>query len=179
MDGAPEHLDAKRRAVQFKDAKHVALSFCRLDRIAHLAPFASLTKLCLDNNRIRVIENLSHLTHLERLDLSFNEITKIENLDALTKLNDLSLFNNKIRTIEGMDAFRKTLSTLSLGNNELDALEQLSPLTAFKEIRVLNLGGNGACKDPEYRAFVLSHVKGLKYLGAFYTLVPIRPRPAW
>ena len=61
----------------------------------------------------------------------------------------------------------QTLSTLSLGNNELDALEQLSPLTAFKEIRVLNLGGNGACKDPEYRAFVLSHVKGLKYLGAF------------
>jgi Leucine-rich repeat (LRR) protein len=38
----------------------------------------SLTKLCLDNNKITKIENIEFLVSLTWLDLSFNHIEKIE-----------------------------------------------------------------------------------------------------
>jgi len=42
-------------------------------------------------------------------------------------------------------------------------------LRPFKELRLINFAGNPICKDPEYRSYVLSHIKNLKYLD--YRLV--------
>jgi hypothetical protein len=37
-------------------------------------------------------------------------------------------------------------------------------LRRFKRLRLLNLDGNPVSRDMEYRAYVIAHIKGLKYL---------------
>ena len=169
MEGTAEGIEEKRRQMDYKDAESLSYSFKNLKRIDYLAPFQALTKLQLDNNVISKIENLDHLVNLTWLDLSFNNITKIEGLDKLTKLTDLSLYNNSISVIEGMESFMHSLTVLSLGNNLVKDLECLSYLRPFKSLRLINFAGNPICQDPEYRSYVLSHIKNLKYLD--YRLV--------
>mmetsp|Transcript_39587 Transcript_39587/g.98026 ORF Transcript_39587/g.98026 Transcript_39587/m.98026 type:complete len:526 (-) Transcript_39587:264-1841(-) len=169
VEGIAEGLEEKRRQMDFKEVESLSYSFKNLSRIAYLAPFQALTKLQLDNNVISKIENLEHLVNLTWLDLSFNKITKMEGLDKLTKLTDLSLYNNEITTIEGLDSIMGTLCVLSLGNNKIADLLGLMYLRPFRELRLINLAGNDICKDPEYRSYVLSHLKNLKYLD--YRLV--------
>ena len=164
-----ENIEEKRKQMEYKDAESLSFSFKNLKRIDYLAPFQALTKLQMDNNVISKIENLDHLVNLTWLDLSFNNISKIEGLDKLTKLTDLSLYNNNISVLEGMESFMSTLTVLSLGNNRLNNLEGLMYLRPFKELRLINFAGNPICQDPEYRSYVLSHIKNLKYLD--YRLV--------
>ncbi|KAJ3123148.1 Dynein regulatory complex subunit 3 [Nowakowskiella sp. JEL0407] len=134
----------------------------------NLWAFENLTKLQLDNNIIERIENIGFLKNLQWLDLSFNNITQIEGLDKLTNLTDLSLYNNRISKIENMeDLFN--LQVFSIGNNNLTVLENLSYLSRFENLRVLNAAGNSLCKNPNYRHYVLAHIRNLKYLD--YRLV--------
>jgi len=168
VEGAAEVLEEKRRQLEFKEVESLIYSFKNLKKIDYLKPFHSLTKLQLDNNVISKIENLDHLVHLTWLDLSFNNITKIEGLSKLPKLTDLSLYNNAIQTIENLDALTG-LTVLSMGNNQIDVLENLMYLRQFKGLRLINFAGNPICKDPEYRPYILSHIKNLKYLD--YRLV--------
>jgi len=125
--------------------------------------FQKITTLYLDNNIIEEIVNLSHLVNLEWLDLSFNNIRAITGLDQLTKLKDLSLYNNSIDTLNGLENCTG-LHCLSVGNNSISSLENLMYLRKFKKLRMLNLEGNPVCHDPEYRMFVLAHIRNLKYL---------------
>ena len=150
--------------LEFAEVQSLSYSFKNICRIDYLTPFRDLTKLQLDNNIISKIEGLDHLVHLTWLDLSFNNITKIEGLDALTKLEDLSLHNNAIETLEGMDAFRDVLVSLSIGNNKLETLEGLMYLRTLPKLRLVNLAGNPVCEEEDYKPYVLSHVRGLKYL---------------
>jgi len=101
--------------------------------------------------------------NLEWLDLSFNNIRAVTGLDSLTKLKDLSLYNNSIDSINGLDSCT-ALHCLSVGNNSISSLENLMYLRKFKNLRMLNLEGNPVCHDPEYRMFVLAHIRNLKYL---------------
>jgi hypothetical protein len=124
--------------------------------------------LCLDNNIIEEIVNLEHLVNLQWLDLSFNNINEIHGLENLAKLQDVSLYNNHIHTIAGLDSCTQ-LECLSIGNNSIKQLENLMELRKFKHLRMVNLEGNPVCNDPEYRMFILAHLKSLKYLD--YSLV--------
>jgi len=78
-------------------------------------------------------------------------------------LKDLSLYNNSIDSINGLDSCT-ALHCLSVGNNSISSLENLMYLRKFKNLRMLNLEGNPVCHDPEYRMFVLAHIRNLKYL---------------
>eukprot|EP00002_Diphylleia_rotans_P004670 TRINITY_DN1355_c1_g1_i2.p1 TRINITY_DN1355_c1_g1~~TRINITY_DN1355_c1_g1_i2.p1 ORF type:complete len:474 (-),score=143.46 TRINITY_DN1355_c1_g1_i2:789-2210(-) len=160
---AAANAEAKKEAMEFYEIECLIFSFKNILAINHLVGFARLRKLQLDNNVIEKIENLGHLTELEWLDLSFNNISKIENLETLTKLTDLSLFNNKISVLENMDALTN-LQILSIGNNKISALDNLLYLRRFRNLRVLNIKGNPVCRDPEYRSYVLAHVRELRYL---------------
>lgn len=169
MEGTAEGIEEKRKQMDYKDAESLSYSFKNLKRIDYLVPFQALTKLQLDNNVISKIENLDHLVNLTWLDLSFNNIARIEGLDKLTKLTDLSLYNNSITVLEGLESFMSTLTVLSLGNNLLKDLEGLMYLRPFQSLRLINFAGNPISQDPEYRSYVLSHIKNLKYLD--YRLV--------
>ncbi|KAL1499335.1 hypothetical protein AB1Y20_011542 [Prymnesium parvum] len=160
--------DAKKEALSFREAKMLLLSYHNILRIDNLAGFDNLVKLQLDNNIIEKIENLGHLRALEALDLSFNNISEITGLDNLTSLTNLSFFSNHISTISGMDTLHK-LQVLSLGNNMIKNLDAIMYLRPKKELQAINLVGNPFCQETEYRAYVLSHLKYIKYLD--YRLV--------
>ena len=154
--------------MHFHEMETLMFSFKNILKIDNLEGLTNLTKVQLDNNIIEKIENLDHLVNLTWLDLSFNNISKIEGLDSLTKLTDLSLLNNRIEVIENLDTLLD-LNVLSIGNNAIGNLENVMYLRKFPKLRLVNLAGNPICKDPEYRPYVLSRIKKLKYLD--YRLV--------
>jgi hypothetical protein len=160
--------EEKRRATELHEVETLIFSFKNLSRVDNLRGLSALTKLQLDNNIISRIEKLGHLTSLTWLDLSFNNIARIEGLETLTRLTDLSLFANLITRLENLDALKR-LSALSVGNNAITELESVMYLRRFDLLRLVNLGGNPFCRDPEYQAYVIAHLKHLRYLD--YRLV--------
>ena len=101
------------------------------------------------------------------LDLSFNNIEVIEGLSSLVKLKDLSLAYNHIKTIENMDGL--PLQVLSIGNNLIDRLDELSYLRTFPQLKAVTLAGNPVASDDNYQPFLLAHLPALIYFD--YRLV--------
>ena len=101
------------------------------------------------------------------LDLSFNNIEVIEGLSSLVNLKDLSLAYNHIKTLENMDGL--PLQVLSIGNNLIDRLDQLSYLRTFPQLKAVTLAGNPVASDSNYRPFLLAHLPALVYFD--YRLV--------
>lgn len=130
---------ARREGIEFLGVEALRLDYKNILKIDNLWAFENLTRLQLDNNIIERIENIGELDcqtkltpilsgflkNLKWLDLSFNNITVIEGLDGLHKLSDLTLFNNRISTIEGLDDLVGSLNVLSIGNNNLNVLEDV------------------------------------------------------
>jgi len=163
ISGPIEAKEDKTKQIALREVDTLICSFRNILKIDNLMGLENLVKLQLDNNVISKIQNLEHLTNLQWLDLSFNNISKIEGLDTLHKLKDLSLFNNNIETIENLGSLSQ-LSILSLGNNNISKIENVLYLRRFRHLRLINLAGNPICNDTEYRPYVISHVKNLKYL---------------
>ncbi|KAI9221018.1 hypothetical protein BC828DRAFT_382162 [Blastocladiella britannica] len=159
---------ARKEGIDFAEVQALRLDYKNILRIEHLWQLSNLVKLQLDNNIVEKIEGLGHLVNLRWLDLSFNNISVIEGLDALVQLTDLSLFNNRIAKLENLDSLKR-LTVLSIGNNDIQDMQQLAYLSRFPRLRLLNVSGNPLCKNSEYRAFILSRIKSLKYLD--YRLV--------
>ena len=61
------------------------------------------------------------------------------------------------------------LSALSVGNNQIAALESVKYLRQIPSVRILNLAGNPICTNEDYRQYVLAHIKDLRYFD--YRLV--------
>ena len=99
--------------------------------------------------------------------MSFNNIEVIEGLNSLVNLKDLSLAYNHIKTLENMDGL--PLQVLSIGNNLIDRLDQLSYLRAFPQLKAVSLAGNPVANDNNYQPFVLAHLSALVYFD--YRLV--------
>ncbi|KAJ3198692.1 Dynein regulatory complex subunit 3, partial [Dinochytrium kinnereticum] len=165
----PEIADiARKEGIDPVEVTALRLDYKNILKIDNLWAFENLTKLQLDNNIIEKIENINFLKNLQWLDLSFNNITSIEGLEGCTKLTDLTLFNNRISKLENMEDL-VNLTVFSIGNNNLTQLESLLYLTRFENLRVLNCAGNTICKNPNFKHYVLAHIRGLKYLD--YRLV--------
>lgn len=91
----------------------------------------------------------------------------IEGLNSLVNLKDLSLAHNHIKTLENMDNL--PLQVLSIGNNLIDTLEQLSYLRTFSQLKAVSIAGNPVANDNNYQPFVLAHLPALVYFD--YRLV--------
>ncbi|XP_024542302.1 dynein regulatory complex subunit 3 [Selaginella moellendorffii] len=154
--GSPEKLEERKRTMPLSQRS-----------INWLHGLGSLTKLYLDNNDISKIENLSHLATLKLLDLSFNKIKSIGGLETLTNLEDLSLYHNEIEKITGLDTLQK-ITSFSLGKNRIRRLEDVIPLRRLRNLHVLTLDGNPLATDPEYRIYVISHLRDLTYFDHRY-----------
>ena len=165
---SPQAHDADRPCFSPSLPLSQLLSYQNILKIDNLVGFDQLVKLQLDNNIIEKIENLAHLTTLEALDLSFNNIAEISGLERLTNLTTLSLFANRITKLEGLDTLEK-LQVLSVGNNLVSDLTNVMYLRQFQNLQAVNLVGNPFCQEDEYRRYVLSHLKHIKYLD--YRLV--------
>ena len=61
------------------------------------------------------------------------------------------------------------LSALSVGNNQIAALESVKYLRQIPSVRILNLAGNPICTNEDYRQYVLAHIKDLRYFDYLRT----------
>lgn len=75
--------------------------------------------------------------------------------------------HNHIKGLENMDGL--PLQVLSIGNNLIDRLDQLSYLRTFSQLKAVSLAGNPVADDTNYRSFVLAHLPALVYFD--YRLV--------
>lgn len=50
------------------------------------------------------------------------------------------------------------------GRNNISSFDNVMYLRQFKKLRLVNLAGNPIAAAPDYRSYVLSHIKDLTYL---------------
>ena len=50
------------------------------------------------------------------------------------------------------------------GRNQISKFDNVTYLRQFKHMRIVNLAGNPLSSDPEYRSYILSHIRDLTYL---------------
>ncbi|XP_065900080.1 dynein regulatory complex subunit 3-like [Dysidea avara] len=165
---------AKSEGIDFKEVLELRLSYKNILRMENLWCVENLTKLQLDNNIIERIEGLEALTNLVWLDLSFNNIEMIEGLSSLVRLKDLSLAHNHIKVLDKMDDL--PLEVLSIGNNLIEDLDQLSYLRTFSMLKAVTLSGNPVASHANYQPFLLAHLPALVYFD--YRLVSDEARKA-
>uniref|UniRef100_A0A3Q3NL64 Dynein regulatory complex subunit 3 n=1 Tax=Labrus bergylta TaxID=56723 RepID=A0A3Q3NL64_9LABR len=134
-----------------------------IQRIHCLWEFTSLDRLDLSNNLIEKIEGLDRLLNLTWLNLSYNKLEKIEGLESLRKLEVLTLSNNRISVIENMDTLEK-LTLFCIGNNLIGQLDNVLYLRKFKNLFSLNLCGNPASKEDDYKLFIAAYFPNLTFL---------------
>lgn len=103
----------------------------------------TLTTLSLRNNSLTAVtKTIRKLTKLKTLLLQENRIADLTYLPQLSKLSVLSLHNNKISNdhnlISALHLYADTLFSLSLHDNELTAIPDLSFLTQISSLDYSN-----------------------------------------
>jgi Leucine-rich repeat (LRR) protein len=124
---------------------------------------ALLEAVNLEDNRIWRIEGLAHLTHLRRLELGRNHITRLDGLAGLAHLSFLSVEDNNIQSLAPL-AELAALAELYLSNNSIQSMKEVLQLRALARLVIMDLSGNGCCKEEQYRLYVVFQLKKLKVL---------------
>ena len=88
----------------------------------------------------------------------------LESYAVLKKTKTLILNNNKINRIESLSEFFPNLENLSLMNNSIRDLEQLSKLITNQKLRRLYLMNNPIAELEDYKDFIVSRLPQLKVL---------------
>lgn len=111
--------------------------------IEGLKDLTGLKWLCLSGNSIKTIEHLNTNINLEHLDLSENSITHISDLSFLKNLKHLFLHKNKINHLGQCDRFLPiSLTTLTLANNNIGDLNELSRLGHLVNLTKISIANN-------------------------------------
>ncbi len=144
----------------------------------------------LSFNSIEKIEGLESLQKLELLNLSNNNISVIENMDALEKLTHFCIANNLLGQLDNVTNF--TCINLSVMYNilhlyceycatfvffaeyniteclhhlmETECFSKVLYLRKFKNLFTLNLFGNPASKEDDYKFFIAAYFPNLMCL---------------
>ena len=82
----------------------------------------------------------------------------------LKKTKTLILNNNKINRIESLSEFSPNLENLSLMNNSIRDIDQLSKLITNQKLKRLYLSNNPIAELEEYKDFIISRLPQLKVL---------------
>ena len=124
-----------------------------------------LRDACIISDTTMLKQSLEHLpgkTHI--LDLTNNDLVAMPPLGFSSTIHTVLLGRNRIQTIDG-SAFPINAVNISLMNNEINELEQLSGLkSAPKSLQNICLRGNNVCYVDGYREYVLSSCPQLKVL---------------
>ncbi|XP_041115488.1 centrosomal protein of 97 kDa-like isoform X2 [Polyodon spathula] len=185
-----EHLDKCRELMQLSVANN------RLVRMMGVARLTNLRVLNLPNNSIGYVEGLKDLGHLEwlnlagnnikvidqinscvalkHLDLSDNNISQIGDLSKLPSLKTLLLHGNIITTLRTVPIHLPTgLNILSLAENEICDLSEVSFLNSLSELEQLSIMSNPCVMATpslpgyDYRPYVVSWCLSLKILDGY------------
>uniref|UniRef100_H2U2A3 Centrosomal protein of 97 kDa n=1 Tax=Takifugu rubripes TaxID=31033 RepID=H2U2A3_TAKRU len=142
--------------------------------IEGLRDLPHLEWLNLSGNNIKVIEQLNNCVSLKHLDLSDNNILAIGDLTKLLSLKTLLLHGNSITTLRTVPAHLPAhLSILSLAENEIRDLNEVSYLASLHNIEQLSVMSNPCVMATpslpgfDYRPYVLSWSLNLKVLDGY------------
>ncbi|XP_055006090.1 centrosomal protein of 97 kDa isoform X2 [Boleophthalmus pectinirostris] len=126
--------------------------------------------LNLSGNNIKVIEQLNNCVSLQHLDLSDNNISVIGDLTKLTLL----LHGNSITTLRTVPAHLPVhLSILSLAENEIRDLNEVSYLAPLQDLEQLSIMSNPCVMATpslpgfDYRPYIMSWCLNLKVLDGY------------
>lgn len=130
--------------------------------------------LNLSGNNIKVIEQLNNCVSLQHLDLSDNTISVIGDLTKLVGLKTLLLHGNSITTLRTLPAHLPAhLSILSLAENEIRDLNEVSYLAPLQELEQLSIMSNPCVMATpslpgfDYRPYIMSWSLKLKVLDGY------------
>ncbi|XP_018557872.1 LOW QUALITY PROTEIN: centrosomal protein of 97 kDa [Lates calcarifer] len=142
--------------------------------IEGLRDLPHLKWLNLSGNNIKVIEQLSNCVSLQHLDLSDNNISTIGDLTKLVALKTLLLHGNSITTLRTVPAHLPAhLSILSLAENEIRDLNEVSYLAPLHELEQLSIMSNPCVMATpslpgfDYRPYIMSWCLSLKVLDGY------------
>jgi hypothetical protein len=97
-------------------------------------------------------------------------ITSLPHCDGRThrcrfvSLKGACLLPTRIAPICLVSAQAVTLTELCAGMNHLNKLDKMLYLRQFKHLELVNLAGNPLCREANYRSYLCSHIKHLKFL---------------
>ncbi|XP_076015337.1 centrosomal protein of 97 kDa [Genypterus blacodes] len=142
--------------------------------IEGLRDLVHLRWLNLSGNNIKAIEQLHNCTSIEHLDLSDNNISSIGDLTKLVALKTLLLHGNGISTLRTVPAHVPAqLSILSLAENEIRDLNEVSYLAPLHELEQLSIMSNPCVMETpslpgfDYRPYITSWCLSLKVLDGY------------
>ncbi|KAM4559109.1 centrosomal protein of 97 kDa [Odontesthes bonariensis] len=142
--------------------------------IEGLRDLPHLEWLNLSGNNIKVIEQLNNCVSLQHLDLSDNNISTIGDLTKLVALKTLLLHGNSITTLRTVPAHLPAhLSILSLAENEMRDLNEVSYLAPLHELEQLSIMSNPCVMATpslpgfDYRPYIMSWCLSLKVLDGY------------
>lgn len=185
-----ENLEKCRRLIQLSVANN------RLVRMMGVAKLTQLRVLNLPHNSIGYVEGLKELVHLEwlnlagnnlkameqinsctalqHLDLSDNNIPQIGDLSKLVSLKTLLLHGNIITSLRMAPAYLpRKLAILSLAENEIRDLNEISFLASLTELEQLSIMNNPCVMATpsipgfDYRPYIVSWCLNLRVLDGY------------
>ncbi|XP_071504101.1 uncharacterized protein, partial [Diadema antillarum] len=150
---------------EFKNLQQLSVGHNRLVRMNGVSRLPTIRVLNLPNNSIQTIEGLRELPHLEWLNLSGNSIKSIDHLSSNVKLRHLDLSDNSVSSITDISmlttlktlllhgnilttlrsvpsCFPKSLEILSLAENEISDLSEVSYLSSLTHLQQLSVMNN-------------------------------------
>ncbi|XP_004036049.1 centrosomal protein of 97 kDa isoform X3 [Gorilla gorilla gorilla] len=185
-----ENLEKCKRLIQLSVANN------RLVRMMGVAKLTLLRVLNLPHNSIGCVEGLKELVHLEwlnlagnnlkameqinsctalqHLDLSDNNISQIGDLSKLVSLKTLLLHGNIITSLRMAPAYLpRSLAILSLAENEIRDLNEISFLASLTELEQLSIMNNPCVMATpsipgfDYRPYIVSWCLNLRFLDGY------------
>ncbi|KAB1282996.1 Centrosomal protein of 97 kDa [Camelus dromedarius] len=185
-----ENLEKCKRLIQLSVANN------RLVRMMGVAKLTQLRVLNLPHNSIGYVEGLKELVHLEwlnlagnnlkameqinscmalqHLDLSDNNIPQIGDLSKLVSLKTLLLHGNIITSLRMAPAYLpRCLAILSLAENEIRDLNEISYLASLTELEQLSIMNNPCVMATpsipgfDYRPYIVNWCLNLRVLDGY------------
>ncbi|XP_007655523.1 centrosomal protein of 97 kDa [Ornithorhynchus anatinus] len=185
-----ENLERCRRLMQLSVANN------RLVRMMGVAKLTQLRVLNLPHNSIGYVEGLKELVHLEWLNLAGNNLKAIDQINSCTALQHLDLSDNNISQIGDLSKLSalktlllhgniitslrvapaclpQSLSILSLAENEIRDLNEISFLAPLSELEQLSVMNNPCVMATpsippfDYRPYVVSWCLNLRVLDGY------------
>ncbi|XP_072018900.1 centrosomal protein of 97 kDa-like isoform X2 [Amphiura filiformis] len=153
-----EHLE------YYVNLQQLSVASNRLVRMNGVSRLHTLRVLNMPNNSIQSIEGLRELTQLEWLNLSGNSIKGIDHLNTNVKLRHLDLSDNSISSISDISML-KELKTLLLHGNILTTLRSI-PAYFPTSLEILSLAENEISDLTEVSYMsCLTHLKQLSIMN--------------
>lgn len=139
-----------------------------------LKDLVHLEWLNLAGNNLKTMEQINSCSALQHLDLSDNNIPQIGDVSKLTALKTLLLHGNIITSLRMAPAYLpRNLSILSLAENEIRDLNEISFLASLSELEQLSIMNNPCVMATpsipgfDYRPYIVSWCLNLRVLDGY------------